>query len=74
MNVIHIRGGVEAPRDSGSGDKPLPCRTAAVPDSRPASHPTEEWLEAARRAFLRRWWAENGDNFEFSRDAYGDTP
>jgi hypothetical protein len=39
--------------------------------SRPA-HPSDEWLEAARKEFLRRWWAENGDSFEFSRDAYGE--
>jgi hypothetical protein len=68
MNVIQLRRGVEAPDDGGPG---APCR--AVPDSRPAS-PSDEWLEAARQAFLRRWWDENGDSFEFSRDAYGEKP
>lgn len=73
MNVIQIRGGVEAPRDSGPGVERSVAGADGSP-SRPASHPTEEWLEAARRAFLQRWWAENGDSFEFSRDAYGETP
>lgn len=70
MTIIHIRGELEAPRDSGSGDKPLPsCRAAAVPDSRPAP----DWIEAARQEFCRRWWDENGDSFEFCSEAYGDS-
>lgn len=74
MTVIQIRRGeMEAPDDSGPGVVRHVAGADGSP-SRPASHPTEEWLEAARRAYLRRWWAEHGDSFEFCNEAYGDVP
>ena len=34
---------------------------------------TDDWIEAARQAFLRRYYAENGDDYENSPQVYGDT-
>lgn len=64
MNAIPVRGGVEAPRDNDRGGSPSLHPAPVVP--------SEIWLEAARVAYLRRWWAENGDDFEFCKEAYGD--
>ena len=30
------------------------------------------WLEEARKAFLRRYYDENGDDYEASNNVYGD--
>lgn len=73
MNVIPFRGGVEAPRDSGPGDTPSFSRTVtAIPTSRPATDPYDDWLEAARRAFAQRYYAENGDLIDDCREVYRD--
>ena len=32
-----------------------------------------DWIEAARKAFLFRWYEENGDDYENSTNVYGDT-
>lgn len=53
--------------DSGPGEQ---CR--AVPISRPAPIPSDDWLEAARQEFCRRWQAENGDTIDDCNQVYGD--
>ena len=67
--IIPIRGGVEAPRESGPGETPvLLSQASAVPTSRPAT----DWLELCRKEFIRRYWEENGDLIDDCKEVYRD--
>jgi hypothetical protein len=38
----------------------------------PVSFPTQDWVEACRQEFNRRWYLENGDDYESSPNVYGE--
>jgi hypothetical protein len=49
-------------------DRPPTDRRANAP----VSFPGQDWVEACRQEFNRRWYLENGDDYESSPNVYGE--
>jgi len=49
-----------SPRKCGDDDR----RAAVPPPAAPVTFPSDDWLEAARKTYLRRYYDEHGDDYE----------